>query len=292
MIMPVAQAYAGDITPLGREGKAMGIINASVSGGLSAGPMIGGLLMDGFGIWAAFFGMGMVCLFGFVVCLFGLPPTSRENVAAKSSHRSPVAFQALLKHRVLAGLFLFRFAYMLCVGAVWAFLPLLADLRFSMSSFSIGLLVMLSVFISAVIMVPMGMLADRMSRRLLISVGGLFTCLAMMCFSIIQASTGLYTVSVLIGIGGGISMPALMAAAVDIGHENESMGSIMSFITISHSLGMIIGPVTAGVMMDMVNLSAALSGGAAVMLLAAIFCFFLTSPAKPSKSPDGRSSWI
>jgi DHA1 family multidrug resistance protein-like MFS transporter len=277
MIMPVGQAYAGDITPEGKEGKVMGVVNASVYGGLSAGPMIGGLLMDAFGIWASFFAMGMVCFLGFILCLVGLPPTHKERAEANTGRQVPVRFKTLLKNRILAGLFLFRFAYMLCVGAVWAFLPLLADVRFHMSSFAIGLLVMLSVFISAVIMVPMGMLADRMSRRLLMFVGGLFTSLAMVCFSFIHAAAGLYAVSVIIGLGGGISMPALMGTAVDIGPNTKSMGSVMSFITISHSLGMIAGPVIAGVMMDMANLSAALSGGAAVMLLATVSGFFLTS---------------
>jgi len=277
MIMPVAQAYAGDITPGGKEGKVMGIINASVYGGLSAGPMIGGLLMDAFGIQASFYAMGMVCFLGFVLCLCGLPPTDEEPGAANTGRQTPVQFKTLLKNRLLAGLFLFRFAYMLCVGAVWAFLPLLADVKFHMSSFAIGLLVMLSVFVSAALMVPMGMLADRMSRRRLILAGGMLTSLAMVCFSFIYAASGLYAVSIIIGLGGGVSMPALMATAVDIGHHTKSMGSVMSFLTISHSLGMIAGPVIAGVMMDMVDLSTALSGSAAVMLVATIFGYFLTS---------------
>jgi DHA1 family multidrug resistance protein-like MFS transporter len=45
-------------------------------------------------------------------------------------------------------------------------------------------------------------------------------------------------------------MPAIMAMTVIIGNETHSMGPIMSLLTMGHSLGMLLGPIMAGVMMD------------------------------------------
>ena len=42
MMMPVIQAYVGDITPAGKEGTTMGLFNVSMFFGLSIGPVLGG----------------------------------------------------------------------------------------------------------------------------------------------------------------------------------------------------------------------------------------------------------
>ena len=65
MIMPVVQAYVGDITPPGREGFTMGLFNMSMFMGLSAGPLIGGLINDHFSLKIAFVCMGILALVGF-----------------------------------------------------------------------------------------------------------------------------------------------------------------------------------------------------------------------------------
>jgi len=44
-----------------------------------------------------------------------------------------------------AGIFIFRLAYTICIGIIWCFLPVYADAEFSLSSSSIGILVMLFV---------------------------------------------------------------------------------------------------------------------------------------------------
>ena len=42
MVLPVAQAYVGEMIPPDREGRLMGLFNVSLFGGLSAGPVLGG----------------------------------------------------------------------------------------------------------------------------------------------------------------------------------------------------------------------------------------------------------
>ena len=58
MLLPVIQAYVGDITPRGREGFTMGIFNMSLFLGLSLGPLLGGVIKDHFSLNAAFFQHG------------------------------------------------------------------------------------------------------------------------------------------------------------------------------------------------------------------------------------------
>jgi MFS family permease len=75
----------------------------------------------------------------------------------------------------------------------------------------------------------------------------------------------LFVASLVFGIGGGISMPAVMAIAVIKGNETDSMGSVMALLTVAHSLGMLAGSLLAGLMMDAFSLRYAFPFGGILM---------------------------
>lgn len=60
-------------------------------------------------------------------------------------------------------------------------------------------------------------------------------------------------------------MPAVMAMAVLMGNEKKAMASVMSIITMAHSMGMMVGSITAGVAMDYFNLRFAFPCGMVIM---------------------------
>jgi MFS family permease len=278
MLMPVIQAYIGDITPKGQEGITMGMFNMSLFLGLSLGPLIGGTLKDHFSLQGSFFCMGLLALIGFFLSLFLLPPTTSERAMSHGKNR--FSWKRLLNDRHVVGLFLFRFAYVVCVGIIWGFIPLLADMEFAASSSLIGVLVMLGVFISGLIHVPMGYLADRISKKLLVTAGGLIISYAVFSFEWAGRIEDLVLATVLFGLGGGISMPALMAMAVLKGSRINAMGSIMALMTVAHSLGMLCGALLGGLMMDFFQLRWAFPLGAVVMMICTGFFLVSMHPSK------------
>ena len=265
MLMPVIQAYVGDVTPKGREGLTMGLFNTFMLFGLSLGPLLGGLIKDQFGLQTSFLCMGMLALLGFVLCLFLLPPKASERVIG--SPKAPVPWRRLLFSGTLASLLLFRFAYIVCIGIIWAFVPLYADLKFSLSSSSVGLLIMLGVLISGSMNVPMGFVADRMNKAIMIVMGGLIIGYAILSFQWAESFRGMVLAAVIFGIGGGVSMPALMAMAILKGNQNNSMGSVMALMNVAHSLGMLTGALLGGIMMDIYQLEFAFPAGALIMVI-------------------------
>jgi predicted MFS family arabinose efflux permease len=86
--------------------------------------------------------------------------------------------------------------------------------------------------------------------------------------------------SIIFGIGGGISMPALMAIAVLKGSETDSMGSVMAILTLAHSLGMFAGSLIGGLMMDLFQLRTAFPLGATIMIITVAVFLFSMSPRK------------
>ncbi len=265
MIIPVVQAYVGDITPEGSEGFSMGMFNMSLFFGLSVGPLIGGLINDRFSLETSFLIMGVLALVGFLLSFFLLPPTKSERVVYKK--RPPVEWKQILSDRTIAGLFLFRFTFTVCIGIIWGFLPILSDSEFSLSSSSIGILIMLGVFISGSIQTPMGLLADRVNKKMMVIIGGVITAYSVYSYQHANGFSDLIVASIIFGFGGGISMPALMAIAVLKGNRMGAMGSIMALLTMGHSLGMLAGSFLAGLMMDIFQLRQAFSLGAIIMAI-------------------------
>jgi len=284
MMMPVIQAYVGDITPKGREGFTMGLFNMSLFLGLSLGPLMGGGIKDSLGLEASFIGMGALSLIGFFLSLFLLPPISQEQVMQRN--RPAIKWGRIVQDREVIRLFLFRVCYTACIGIIWGFLPVLADAELSLSSSTIGVLVMLGVFISGAIHMPMGYLADRINRKMMIMIGGLLVTAAMIGFARAGSVQDLIVASVFFGFGGGISMPAHMAIAVFKGGESDAMGSLMGLMTMAHSLGMLAGSTLAGLMMDLLQLRDAFWFGSGIICVGTILFFMLGRTTEPQRTGD------
>ncbi len=284
MIMPAVQSYVGDITPPQREGFTMGLFNMSMFLGLSIGPLIGGVIRDKFSLNMSFASMGLLTFMGFLVSLLLLPPTETEHMTRRGTE--PLAWKKVLRDRNMAGLFLFRLAYAACIGVIWSFLPVLADVEFSLSSSSIGILVTLGVLSSGLLHVPMGLVADRVNRKTMIAFGGLIIIYAIFSFEWANSFKDLVLACMLFGLGGGISMPALMALAVLQGNTNEAMGSVMGLLAMAHSMGMLTGSLAAGLMMDVSRLRNAFPSGGVLMALCLGLFVLLTYQKKETPVPS------
>ncbi|MBW1927290.1 MAG: MFS transporter [Deltaproteobacteria bacterium] len=274
MIMPVALAYIGDITPEGREGFYMGLFHLSMFLGLSIGPLAGGVISDKFSLDAAFASMGILASAGCMLSFFLLPPVSSEKIARRYKASMPAI--RLLRSRSIAGLFIVRFSYITCIGIIWCFLPVYADSEFGLSGFSIGILVMLGVFISGMLQVPMGFLADRLNKRYMIICGCLIVVYAIYSFSWAEGFRDIIIADIIFGVGGGMSTPPVMALSVIKGNETESMGSVMGLLTMGHSMGMMLGSFFAGIIMDYCGLRSAFPLGATIMMTGILLFIFLT----------------
>lgn len=263
MIMPVTQAYVGDITPTGDEGFSMGLFNMSMFMGLSIGPLLGGFISDHYGLNTAFAAMGALALAGCLLAMGLLPPTHEEQVVIHP--QKPMDWKYLLLDGDIAALFLYRFTYTACIGILWGFLPVYAHTEYTLSTSDIGILLMLGVFVGGVVHLPMGILADRINKKVLVVIGGIIVAYAFFSFHWASGFRDLFIANFLFGIGGGIAGPALMALAVLAGNRTGGMGSVMALLTMAHSLGMLAGSLLAGLIMDFSNLRLAFTWGAGIM---------------------------
>jgi MFS family permease len=275
-LMPVIQAYVGDIAPPGREGATLGFFNLSMFLGLGFGPLIGGAIQDNWGLPAAFATMGVLALSGGLLAQIFLPPAAAERTIGASKPFG--SWIHLILDREIMGLFIFRFGYTFGIGSIWGFLPVLADAEHSLSSAAIGSILMLGVLLSGFTQIPMGMVADRLDKRRLIAIGGVVAGLSLAGIEWAGGYAGLAAVIVVFGIGGGVCMAAHMALAVQKGGRLDCMGSVMAILTVAHSAGMMAGALLAGLAMDLVGLRIVFPMGAAIMLVCTSIFFFGSGP--------------
>jgi MFS transporter, DHA1 family, multidrug resistance protein len=266
MILPVAQAYVGIISPEHEEGKTMGLFNLSLYGGLSLGPLLGGIVKDLFNIKVSFLCMAAMTFAGFLLCLLLLPPetaSGKKNAGVKEVELVP--YLKLIRLPSNLSLFLFRLCFTICIGITWTFVPLLASTRLGLSSSAIGVVVMINVLISGLLQAPMGILADRYSKKFLVTAGGVLGIISILYLNVASSFAGVFIANALLGIAGGFAIPSIMALGVIEGRRINAMGAMMGLLALAHSLGMLVGPLLAGALLDISSFEAVFSLGAVIM---------------------------
>ncbi|MDY6878812.1 MAG: MFS transporter [Desulfatiglans sp.] len=254
MIFPVAQSYVGILTPMGKEGRIMGLFNMSLYGGLSVGPLLGGILKDWFSIQASFLSMSSLTLIGFLLCLLFLPKESIPRKGAVQDRKEPLGYRQLLMSPKVFPLFAFRTCLTTCSGITWTFIPFMASTMLGLSSTAIGMIVTINVLLSGLLQAPMGYIADRFSKKILVTSGGILAMLSIVYLMIASSFGELFLANGLLGLAGGVSFPAIMALGVIEGRRTEAMGSLMGLLAMGHSLGMLVGPLLAGLCIDLFSI--------------------------------------
>lgn len=251
MIVPIAQAYVGEIAPANREGKYMGFFSVALFSGFAAGPLMAGIIQDNYSIEACFYVLSSFIFLSFLlVCLF-LPEL---RVDRKNSPLLSKAYLSMLKSKVVRGLITFRLTTAMCRGAIITFVPIFAHNNLQLSSSQIGVVISGNILFTSILQVPFGMLADKVSRRNLVIVGGLFFSGFLFIIPFIRTFIQLLFVSLSYGIFGALVLPAATAIMVGEGRV-YGMGSAMSLFNMSMSLGLASGALVAGLLADVLGLN-------------------------------------
>jgi DHA1 family multidrug resistance protein-like MFS transporter len=262
MIMPIAQAYIGDISPEGEEGKWMGYFNAAFYAGFGFGPLMGGVLTDHFGMSVAFSTMGGLNLLAFLTVVFFLSEVHQRKIEA-SSYPS---FKEMSTSGMIKGLFSFQTAFSFGRGTFASFLPIFAAIYIGLSPTLVGILLAVNILLMAFLQIYGGNIADRFNRRALVIIGGLANLTYLALIPVADNFWQLLGICALGGVAGAISTPALSALTVEEGRR-FGMGSAMAMFAMAFGLGMAVGPLLSGVIADFVSINSVFYFGASAGLI-------------------------
>ncbi len=273
LIIPIAQAYIGDLSPEGEEGKWMGYSNAAFFSGFGFGPLMGGVLTTQWGMDLAFITMGVLNLLAFFIAVIMLPRSDLK----KSVEANPLSFLDMRQSGTMVGLFSFRLALALGRASVFTFLPLFAAMSLGLPANQIGIIMAVHILLISLLGVLGGRVADMVNRRALVTIGSL---ISFVYFLLVPLSPGfwlLLALSILGSFGSAIATPAAQALTVEEGRK-YGMGSAIAALTTAMSIGMAVGPVLSGAVVDFANINAAFYFSAGIALMgAALFVWFTRS---------------
>ncbi len=270
--LPIAQAYLGDITPEGDEGKWMGYFNAVLFGGIGMGPLVGGVLADVFSITTTFLVMAIANFIGLVTTLIFLPEVSRK--ITPQEHRSPLS---PLKSRIMQGVVAYRITAGFGTSSMMAFLPLFADINIGLSTSLIGILLATRTPVSLVQSFT-GHLADRHSRRMMVVIGAGVAMIAMALLPSTGHFWSLLFAYMFIALGQAIGMPASNAYVVEVG-RTYGMGASMTMFMMAMQIGNGVGPIALGGLADIFGLASTFYSASVLTLIGLIvFLWFIREP--------------
>ena len=271
MIIPIAQAYVGDIAPEGEEGTWMGYFNAAFFTGFGCGPVMGGALTEHFGMTVAFSTMGGLNLLALLIVTLFLP-----EIRQKKTPKSPrPSFRKISNSSIVRALLSFRLSFSMGRGIVATFLPVFASVYIGLSPTLIGILLAVNILLMSLLQIYSGNIADRFNRRALVAAGSLANLVFLVLIPLGGNFWQLLGICALGGIGGAIAMPAASALTVEEGRR-FGMGSTIAMFTMAMSIGMVIGPLLGGVMADFVNINSVFYSGAAIGLVGSILFLWFT----------------
>jgi MFS transporter, DHA1 family, multidrug resistance protein len=278
LILPIATAYVGDLAPPNKRGTYMGIFNLFLTSSFGMGPLLGGKVSDLYGIEAGFYLMGALNVVALLAVLLFLP----EAHPAQHARAQAVSYREMLRKPKVQGLALYRMVNSIQMGLWFSFLPLLAAEVLALSKSQIGVIIAAHMLVSAVVQVPAGRLADRMSRRHLATIGGYLGSFAFVAVYYAEGFWHLLFIGCTTGAMGAVAMPAVTALAADEG-QYSGMGAVMGVLNMAMSAGMMLGPVLAGALAEVIGLRSLFVFAAVVGVLGTFgFMRLTTEPHAPS----------
>ncbi|MCK5010523.1 MAG: MFS transporter [Deltaproteobacteria bacterium] len=251
MIIPIAMAFIGDISPAGKEGSYMGIFTIALFLGFGCGPILGGFTKDLIGMQADFLIMGGLCLIAFFMVLIYLP---RSSSIQKKAPAMDIPFKTILQSRSIMGICFYRFTSAFCRGSIMTFLPLYAHNALHLNGKQIGLVISSSILLTAILQLPFGKLADKLNRKKLVILGSIFYFSNVPFIPYTLNFAQILILNIILGLFGALSLPAASALTVREG-KNYGMGPTMAIFNVSMSVGLAIGPLTSGIVLDIWGLS-------------------------------------
>ena len=248
MVFPVSMAYMADWAPEQYEGRYMGIFNISLMAGIGSGPIAGGVLNDLFGIKAAFIGMGCATTLSLILVALFLPET---NAQRENKPNPPLlgVFKSILLNRKMRGVLLVRIGMMFAMVPSFVFLPVIMSETIGASGTLIGIVITCRTLLGAFLQSPCGWLADRYNRSILTIMSVLSVSIVVSVFGFATTLPQLMFIFILLGVFESLFMPTTSALAMESGQQ-FGMGATMGVFNTALTLGMFIGSISAGFLID------------------------------------------
>ena len=276
-VFAVARAYIADIVPPQHEGRWFGVFVTADIIGFGVGPLIAGVLREAAGFDSVFIAMAALMLASALIVATLLPRVPEAVRRAHAATPPPRAARLLdgLRDRLVLGLTLVMGFTSLSFGISFSFLAVRLEDEMAVGAALVGVTFAVQSFVSGLVQPASGWLADRVDRRGLAVVGLLLTAVTIAPLGALNTVVPTITLFVLAGVGIAIAFVAAAAMQVEAGRR-VGMGTVQGLNSAGEGLGILVGSVGGGVMVELLGTDAAFYFGGTAIVLGTIAFAWLT----------------
>jgi MFS family permease len=236
-------AYLSDIIPAHRRGEAMGLLGTAGSLGMAAGPALGGLVANAFGLNTMFYSSSALAFISIIII-----SSIRETLSEK--HRFSRSLLVVKKHEWFEPLVLVPCVVMvLCAYAYGAVYTLLPDFGYYVGVKNEGVLFTYFTIASLLVRLLGGKASDRYGRRTVLFVSTSAIMISMLIIALAETKLQLIIGVTIYGFAQGATSPTLLAWATDLSdrlHKGRGVASLYMFM----ELGIGVGAFASGLLYD------------------------------------------
>jgi len=261
---PSMLSLVADTIPPARLGQAYGWYTTAIYLAMTIGPAAGGFLGKSIGLRQVFVVAGGLLTAVALCALLALPRSRARHPA--TGHAVLFAISQLLRNRRLVACLLATVGSCVGFGAFLSFLPLHAADQ-GLDPAQVGIIFAVQALTNVVSRIPVGFLADRVDRRLLVVAGLVCFAAGLAAFGLCGGLVPMMGCALVLGLGMALAFTAigaLVAESVAPVQRGLAMGMYNSSIYI----GMMAGSATLGVVIRLSGYPAAFAAGGGVALLA------------------------
>jgi MFS family permease len=278
------RGYIGTNAPVLRKATFMAIITMIMAASRSIGALPSGFLADNLGFHAVFFVSCGISLLAGIVVLAGWrqaqPPKIKiisDKVTNPSDSVERMSYRSFAIQCVVTALQSWT------RGTMLGFLPLLATQVIGVSATKVGVLFAISGIAVMLTSIPMGMLADRIGKKTLMTLGLVISGAAMAGMAFSSSYAWLVVFVLTSGVGVATFSPAalgMISDSVPAKRQSTAMGIYGAF---GENIGIIAGAGVGGFIWIALGHQYAFLMGTLATALGAIICFALVKDKAATK---------
>jgi MFS family permease len=266
-------AYISEAVRLAVRGRALSLFGGLMRVGLFIGPAIGGLLGARFGIRFPFAVYFFICCLAILVLFLDRNHSAGETLSDQPTGEARVGLRSALRGRlgVFASASLAHVLAQITRAGQRLILPLYAADVLLLAPDQIGFVVSLSSAVSMTLFYPVGLIMDRLGRKLAIVPSFVLMGLGLALLPFTRGMVSFSLVAALLGFGHGLGSGTMMTMGSDLSPKKGRSAYLGAWRWIGDA-GSSGGPVLVGIVADLLALpSAALVIGAVGFLAGGVF---------------------
>lgn len=248
---PSIYSILNSTLPREKRGEAFGSFDVSFYVAIAIGPAAGGVIISHFGY------MG---LFSVLLCICSLVAIAGYLFLKLGAKRKTVESMPLMVGRPCRteiGLYTFIIGKSAIIACFTVYFPIYLLKNSNFSAAKVGMMMSLSMIVMAMLLKPMGRLADKWHKIPMVAIGGVLSSLVYLVMPETFSTSSAVLFAVFSGVAGAVSQPAGVTLLMHCSDDGIAPASIMGRFNSVMSVGSVLGTLACSFFAGWLSLRAA-----------------------------------